>query len=198
MQEEKSRPSPVPQADRRAATRSALVSAARTLFAAHGYSATGTPEIVAAAGVTRGALYHHFVDKIDLFRAVIDAEQRALASAIEAATANPSDPIEALIDGGAAYLGAMTDVGRRRLLLIEAPSVLGQAEAVALDRARASLAEGVEVALRDGALPPLSAPVLTDLLDALFDRAAAAETDAQGNYLAVIAELLRGLARSTT
>ncbi|KJV10957.1 hypothetical protein VZ95_01575 [Elstera litoralis] len=175
-----------------------MVSAARALFAAQGYSATGTPEIVTAAGVTRGALYHHFADKIDLFRAVIEAEQRALVTAIEAATATPADPIAALIDGGAAYLAAMGDAGRRRLLLVEAPSVLGQAETVTLDLARASLAEGVEAALTSGALPPVPAAVLTDLLDALFDRAAAAEADVQGNYLAVITALLRGLSRGAT
>lgn len=198
MQEEKPRPPPVPQADRRAATRSALVRAARALFAEHGYGATGTPEIVAAAGVTRGALYHHFTDKIDLFRAVIQAEQRALVDAINTATATPTDPIGALIDGGAAYLSAMGDAGRRRLLLVEAPSVLGQAEATALDLARSSLAEGVEAALAAGVLPPFPATVLTDLLDALFDRAATAEADAQGNYIAVISALLRGLCRSHT
>lgn len=198
MQEEKPRPSPVPQADRRAATRSALVRAARALFAERGYGGTGTPEIVAAAGVTRGALYHHFADKIDLFRAVIEAEQRALVDAINTATATPTDPIAALIDGGAAYLSAMGDAGRRRLLLIEAPSVLGQTEATALDLARSSLAEGVEAALAAGVLPPFPATVLTDLLDALFDRAATAEADAQGNYIAVISALLRGLCRSHT
>ncbi|MFY8105724.1 MAG: TetR/AcrR family transcriptional regulator [Elstera sp.] len=196
--QDKSDRAPRAQADRRAATRTALITAARALFAEHGYGATGTPEIVTAAGVTRGALYHHFADKIDLFRAVIEAEHRAVVAAIDAAAAAPSDAITALIEGGAAYLDAMRDSGRRRLLLIEAPSVLGQAEAAALDLARASLAEGVQAALASGALPPLPAPILTDLLDALFDRAATAEQDAQGNYLAVISALLRGLTPDKT
>lgn len=197
MQEETPNRSPRPQADRRAATRTALLTAARALFADQGYAATGTPEIVAAAGVTRGALYHHFADKIELFRAVIEAEHAALAAAIAAATMAPVDAIASLIDGGAAYLVAMNAPGRRRLLLVEAPAVLGQAEARAIDAryARASLAEGVRAALADGILPPVPETVFTDLLDALFDRAAEAEIDVQGKYLAMIEAFLRGVTR---
>ncbi len=195
MQEEFHRRPPTPQADRRAATQAALIGAARALFAERGYAATGTPEIAAAAGVTRGALYHHFADKIDLFRAVIEAEHQALAQAIAAATDSPRDAIAALIDGGAAYLAGMNTPGRRRLLLIEAPAVLGRPDARALEGrySRAALAEGVTAAIAAGALPALPAVILTDLLDALFDRAAEAEPDAQGKYLAVIAALLRGI-----
>ena len=197
MQEETRKRSSRAQADRRAATQTALLTAARALFADHGYAATGTPDIVAAAGVTRGALYHHFADKIDLFRAVIEAEHAALAAAIADATVAPVDAIASLIDGGAAYLAAMNAPGRRRLLLVEAPAVLGQAEARAMDAryARASLADGVRVAQAAGALPALPEAVLTDLLDALFDRAAEAELDAQEKYLAVIRAFLQGLAR---
>ena len=61
-------------ADRRAQTRQALLETARPLFAEKGFAATGTPEVVAQAGVTRGALYHHFADKAALFEAVIEAD----------------------------------------------------------------------------------------------------------------------------
>ena len=60
------------QAERRAATRGALLGAARELFAAEGYSGVSTEALVRRAGVTRGALYHHFPDKRDLFRALVD------------------------------------------------------------------------------------------------------------------------------
>lgn len=195
MQETIRRRPPTPQADRRAATQAALIGAARALFADNGYAATGTPEIAAAAGVTRGALYHHFADKIDLFRAVIEAEHQALVQAIAAATETPRDPIAALIDGGTAYLAGMNAPGRRRLLLIEAPAVLGRAEARALEAryARAALADGVQAAVVAGALPALPTAILTDLLDALFDRAAEAEPNVQGKYMAVISALLRGI-----
>ena len=61
------------QADRTAATRAALVAAGRTLFAEHGYAEVGTERLAHAAGVTRGALYHQFADKADLFAAVVEA-----------------------------------------------------------------------------------------------------------------------------
>ena len=74
-------------------TRQALVDAARTLFTEQGYAATGTEEIVAAARVTRGALYHHFHDKTDLFRAVMEQIAREVAEhLIDAELSRPSGP----------------------------------------------------------------------------------------------------------
>lgn len=86
-------------AERRDATREALLAAARALFAEKGYAATGTPEIVAAARVTRGALYHHFADKADLFRAVVEAEHRRVAAEVEVVTAEGLAPLDALAAG---------------------------------------------------------------------------------------------------
>ncbi|TWH24547.1 TetR/AcrR family transcriptional regulator, partial [Aminobacter sp. J15] len=93
--------------ERTEATRAALIAAARNLFIEKSYAETGTPEIVAAAGVTRGALYHHFADKQALFRAVVEAEAAA-----------PASVRQALLDGADAFFRAMAVNGRTRLLLL--------------------------------------------------------------------------------
>lgn len=153
--------------------RGALIDAARVLFVAKGYADTSTPEIAAAAGTTRGALYHHFVDKRDLFRGVLACEQGAVAADIRAAAPPALAAREALIAGSQAYLQAMTMPGRTRLLLIEAPAVLGMAEIAALDAANAgaTLLEGLAAA-RVGRNDGVSVAALADLLAAAFDRAA--------------------------
>ncbi|MGN6537039.1 MAG: helix-turn-helix domain-containing protein, partial [Mesorhizobium sp.] len=104
MQDKKPRRS---NRERTDATRADLIAAARTLFIEKSYAETGTPEIVAAAGVTRGALYHHFPDKQALFRAVVEKEAEAVAAEIEAAAPETLAPRDALMAGSDAYLAAM-------------------------------------------------------------------------------------------
>ena len=120
--------------DRTEATREALIAAARARFVSEGFAETSTPAIVADAGVTRGALYHHFEDKRDLFLAVVEREAEAVANRIgTVGTDRPLSPREALFEGSRAYLEAMRVPGRTRLLLIEAPAVLGAADARRVD-----------------------------------------------------------------
>ncbi len=141
--------------DRTEKTRAALMQAARQLFVDKGYADTSTPEIVAAAGITRGALYHHFEDKRALFRAVVTDEALAVADAIERNAPANLPPIDALLAGSSAYLDAMRVPGRARLLLIEGPSVLGSADMKKLDEeyAARTLREGLEAAMnKRGAL----------------------------------------------
>jgi AcrR family transcriptional regulator len=118
------------QAARSEATRAKLVAAARDLFAKRGYAGVGTEEIVKRARVTRGALYHHFADKRELFRAVHEALEAELVERIAAALADAQteDPIEAMKVAVSAFLDGTLDEGRARITLIEAPSVLGWAE----------------------------------------------------------------------
>ncbi|WP_163861632.1 TetR/AcrR family transcriptional regulator [Myxococcus eversor] len=158
--------------ERSASTRHALVTAARALFVEKGYAQTSTPEVVAAADVTRGALYHHFADKQALLRAVLEQELDELRRAIDAATPPGLGAREALVAGSLAYLDGMTVPGRTRLLLVDGPAVFGHAEMVALDERHAagSLREGLAAALGDDAL----VPSLASLLSAAFDRAALA------------------------
>lgn len=181
--------------DRTARTQGALMQAARALFVEKGYAETSTPEIVAAAGITRGALYHHFEDKRALFRAIVTDEALAVAEAIERQTPDGLSPIDALLKGSTAYLDAMRVPGRTRLLLIEGPSVLGLAEMKKLDdeNAARTLRNGLEAAIDVRGLPLVA---LADLLSAAFDRAALA-IDAGENtkdYSAAIAALIRRVA----
>ncbi|PDT16842.1 TetR family transcriptional regulator [Rhizobium sp. J15] len=176
-------------------TRQALIDAGRRIFVEKGYAETATPEIVAAAGVTRGALYHHFEDKKALFEAVIKCEAQEVAKAIEASSASEQAPRAALIAGASAYFTAMAQPGRTRLLLMEAPAVLGSPAIAAVDaeNAEASLREGLQALLPEAGA--LLGP-LTSLLSAAFDRAAIA-IDAGGerrDYERAIAALLDGLA----
>jgi len=115
------------QSERRAATRGALVAAARRLFAQRGYAAVGTEEIVREAGVTRGALYHHFDGKEELLAAVyeqIEADLlERLAGRLQAEAA--ADPMAALVAGAEAFLDACLEPEVHRVVLLDAPSVLG-------------------------------------------------------------------------
>ncbi|MET3392578.1 AcrR family transcriptional regulator [Variovorax sp. 1140] len=160
--------------ERTETTRLALLDAARALFVGKGYADTSTPEIAVAAGITRGALYHHFEDKRDLFRQVLQRESQAVAADIEAASPEQLSPRKALLEGSKAYLNAMTAPGRTRLLLIDGPAVLGMEEIMALDdtTSAASLRQGLERAGVGGDEASLDA--LTPLLSAAFDRAALA------------------------
>jgi AcrR family transcriptional regulator len=178
-------------------TRAALIEAARGLFVEKSYAETGTPEIVAGAGVTRGALYHHFADKQELFRAVAEAEAAAVAREIERSSPSGAKPIEALVAGGAAFVAAMQAPGRTRLLLLDGPAVLGRAGMDAIDarHARRTLRQGLEAAIAAGAIEPLPLDALTLLLSSAFDRAALAVEAGEParDCEAVLARLIEGL-----
>jgi AcrR family transcriptional regulator len=115
------------QADRTAATRMALITAARQLFAEHGYAQIGTERVAQAAGVTRGALYHQFSDKAELFAAVLEAVEVDITTRlIEVVSAVASvDPVDSLIAGVDAWLDASTEPEVRQIVLLDGPSVLG-------------------------------------------------------------------------
>jgi AcrR family transcriptional regulator len=115
------------KAERSEATRAALIATARRLFAERGYGGVGTEEIVRATGVTRGALYHHFAGKRELFEAVYEEVERQLVESIAAsAMTAASDPLQALEAGAQAFLDACCeDPAVQRIAVIDAPAVLG-------------------------------------------------------------------------
>ncbi|MGQ0767381.1 MAG: TetR/AcrR family transcriptional regulator [Gemmatimonadota bacterium] len=160
--------------ERSAETRGLIVAAAREMFVANGYAATGTPQIAAAAGVTRGALYHHFADKADLLLEVARMMALEVAEAIERAGSRRRTPFDALRDGAHAYFSAMADGGRAQLLLVEAPAVLGANKLKELSEAAGytQLLEGLAVALRRRRIPRKRLEAMAEVLSAAFDRAA--------------------------
>jgi AcrR family transcriptional regulator len=114
------------KAEQAEATRAALIAAARELFAERGYGGVATEEIVQRARVTRGALYHHFLGKEDLFRAVYEEVERDLMERLATQAGSAADPLEALKGGARTFLDACElDPAVQRIALLDAPSVLG-------------------------------------------------------------------------
>jgi AcrR family transcriptional regulator len=113
------------QSERSQATRAALIRAARRLFAKRGYAGVGTEDIVRAAGLTRGALYHQFGGKRQLFEAVYEMIEHELAERIGAEAIRASDPLEAMRIGVDQFLDACLEQEVQRILLLDAPAVLG-------------------------------------------------------------------------
>src|SRR5918999_6275909 len=141
--------------ERAQATRLALMRAARELFAERGYGAVGTEQVVARAGVTRGALYHHFRDKRDLFRALHVEMERELMEAIGERMGEASDPWDLLVNGLRAFLDACTDPAVIQINLLDAPSVLGWAEWREIDErfGLGLITAGLENAMAAGIFP---------------------------------------------
>lgn len=113
------------KADRKAETRAALVGAARRLFTERGYAATPTEEIIRGAGASRGALYHHFRDKEELFRAVYEEVDREVVVKIVAAARGQEDTWDRLVIGCRTYLAASLDPAVQQVVLLDGPAVLG-------------------------------------------------------------------------
>src|SRR4051794_29847269 len=113
------------QAERSEATQAALVATARRLFAERGYASVGTEEIVSAAGVTRGALYHHFDGKAGLFGAVFEQIEAELAQRFASEALSKPDPWDAIVAGLELFLDVCREPEVRQIALLDAPSVLG-------------------------------------------------------------------------
>jgi AcrR family transcriptional regulator len=194
------------KADQSEGTRRQLLDVARRLFAERGYAGTATEEVVRQAGVTRGALYYHFRDKRALFRAVVEDVQSELRERIQAAAAAPADPWERLRAGLHAFLDACREPAVQRIVLLDAPSVLGWAEWRELDaRYGFGLLQGALQGLRDAGLldPQPIEPLAHLLLGALSEAGLviAEAEDAQAARDAVgmaLDRLLRGLRPART
>lgn len=181
---------------RTARTKGRLVQVARELFARDGYAQTGTETIIAAAGVKRGALYHHFRDKADLFEAVCRDLAGEAAEAVTVATEVLTDPVEMLEKGAVAWIDYMGQPENRRILVVDAPSVLGRKRWEMLDRdlsfdlLRTGVAQAVEAdAIRFSAGADVLAILLNGLMNEIALRADEDATALKNGFL----ELLRSL-----
>ncbi len=161
-------------AERAEATRAALVAAGRRLFVEKGYFATGTEEIVAAAGVgTRGALYHHFANKEALFLAVFLAVQEQVDNQAPRPE-DTDDALDALRAGLRAYLKSSLTGDVQRILMIEGPAVLGwqRWRELQVQFGLGSIRGLLEKAVEQGAVIPQPLDVLAHVLLAAADEAA--------------------------
>jgi AcrR family transcriptional regulator len=191
------------QLERSAATREALVRAARTLFAERGFAAVGTEAIVHAAGVTRGALYHQFTDKNDLFAAVFEAVESDLTARIDAAVAasGETDPLALMKLGARVWLTECAEPEVHRVVLLDAPAVLGwqRWREIGLRYGLGLVQSLVEIAMASGRIPERAPEPLAHVLIGALDEAAlylARHEDrawAQDQVLAAIDRIIDGL-----
>ncbi|MGH2868684.1 MAG: TetR/AcrR family transcriptional regulator [Solirubrobacteraceae bacterium] len=187
------------QPSRSAATRAALVAAARSLFAEYGFGGVGTETIVRAAGVTRGALYHQFADKTELFAAVYEAIEEDITRQLEAriAGANATDPIEVMALGAGAWLDACAEREVQQIVLLDGPAVLGWQRWREIGmRYGLGLVEGLLThAIEVGRIPRQPVSALAHVLVGALDEAAlyvarADDQDAARNDMRVVIERL--------
>lgn len=152
-------------AEAAAQTRAAIVAAARDLFARHGFSATTTSEVAARAGVTAGALFHHFRDKVDLFTAVFD-ELDAEMDAHARDRARKIGGLKGFLEGFRAFLEFAQSQDYHRIVLAEAPVVLSDKVWNSRDKLRGlnTITFGVEALITAGEIPVQPAKPLAILL----------------------------------
>jgi AcrR family transcriptional regulator len=188
--------------ERSKVTRERLLAHARELFAERGYAAVGTEEIVRAAGVTRGALYHQFRDKAALFEAVVEAVEGETTEAIAARAAGAQDPLQALRLGSRAFLAICADPHVERILLLDAPAVLGSERwrQVRLQHGLGLVTGVLEAGMQAGVIARQPVTALAHLLLGALDEGAllvvaAADREAtRADVEAVMDRLLDGLA----
>jgi len=160
--------------EQRETTIAELIAIAREFFVQHGYANTATEEIVGRAGVTRGALYHHFGNKEGLFKAVLNDVLRENANKIDAAAEANADDWEQLHAGCRAFLQASLDPAFQRIALIDAPAVLGWDTWRALDEANTmrTLSEALSALAEKDMLRPIPLTAITHLLSGAMNEAA--------------------------
>lgn len=164
----------VSQAERRASTRGRIVHAARDLFVRRGYSGTSIRDVLAGAGVSRGALYHHFDSKEDVFAAVFVATSSDAVRAASDHVAADSTPLEALVEACTTWLSVSTAPGVARILFEEGPTALGWERCRTLEEATSLgvMRRAVAAAVDSGEIEVASLDIAARLINAVLAEAA--------------------------
>ncbi|GAA4020019.1 TetR/AcrR family transcriptional regulator [Allokutzneria multivorans] len=160
--------------EQREQTSAALRTTARRLFAEHGYAHVGLETIAQAAGVTKGALYHHFSSKAVLFRQVLADVQNEVGEQVQHAAEAQPDPWTYLVEGCRAFLTASTHPDIQRIMLIDGPSVLGWNDWRALDEQSSArlLTEALTTLIDAGTIPRQPVEPAARLLSGAMNEAA--------------------------
>jgi AcrR family transcriptional regulator len=185
------------------ATRGQLIEVATSLFAERGYEGTSIEAVLAAAGVSRGALYHHFAGKEALFTAVLETISERITVEITEAVRDCTDPVDAMHTGALAWIDMAGDPVIQRVMLVDAPSVLGWEQWRAMDEGRTVGAMRVMLqAVSDsGRLPQKLVEPFSHMILAALDEAAMVVARAPDSRAAVaegrqaVEELLNRLLR---
>ena len=149
-----------------AETRKKLIQVARRAFGEYGYVETSMDKLTAEAGLTRGALYHHFGDKKGLFAAVVDQIDSEMASSAQQHLEQPDDLWEGLMLEGRTYIEHALNAEFQRIVLRDGPAVLGDpAHWPSQNKCLQSTRECVEQLLAEGRLKPVDALAAAVLLN---------------------------------
>ncbi|HEY9888242.1 MAG TPA: TetR/AcrR family transcriptional regulator [Candidatus Obscuribacterales bacterium] len=167
-------PPKLTKAEQSRRTRRAILDRARHLFATQGYAATGTEEIIRELGITRGALYHQFSDKLDVFKAVVVEAYGEITAYIHAQIAPLETNWEQLVIGCQAFLAVAQQEELRRLVFVEAPAVLAADTLVEIDQYGFDLLqESIQIAVAEGQLNVIDAQGFTHLVNGALNELAA-------------------------
>ena len=182
-------------------TRQTLLDTGRRLFAERDYATLSAEELVRSAGLTRGALYHHFDGKRGLFEAVLDEAERCAAQRIRAAISTTSDPMQRIVRGIAEFLDICADPGYQRIVLLEGPAALGWRRWRELDHTHlgSMVVEEMQALLDAGLIEPYPADLVAGAIYGALTELSLTIADAGGRAhpqaTDLIHHLLMGLAR---
>jgi AcrR family transcriptional regulator len=172
------------------ATRGQLIEVATGLFAEHGYEGTSIEAVLTAAGVSRGALYHHFAGKEALFTAVLEALNERITVQLTEIISASADPAEAVRTAALAWIDLAGDPVIQRIMLVDAPSVLGWEQWRAMDEGRTvgAMRDMLQAVADTGRLPGELVGPFAHMILAALDEAALVVARAPDSRAAVAEE----------